>query len=231
MKKITINLLVLLFLSATIFSCGNSNSTNKTDEENIDNNEEANNEENTESNEDDFNMFEHYATILTKTDLIAQFGEANLTDKIESYAEGTVEKNTTTLKNPENGYIIKYVWDDDNQTTSWIEASYNIFDAEYNIIGTQKVKTKNGLSTGMSLADLREWNGANFKFSGFGWDYGGGIYAEEGSKIANSPVKMSLDMLNYEGTEFALGDVELNADDQKLKDANIIISTITMYIE
>ncbi len=233
MKRITINLLVLLFLSATIFSCGNSNeTTEKTDEDvNIDSVEVVNNEEDVETNEIDFSKFEHYATILTKSDLIAEFGQENLTDQIDSYAEGTVEKNTTILKNPENGYQIKYVWEDDNSTFSWIEADYNIFDNEYNLIGTQKIPAENGLSSGMSLAELRTWNGANFQFSGFGWDYGGGINAEEDSKIAASAIGMSLDMLTYEGTDFALGDIELNADDERLKDIEIIVSRLTLYAE
>jgi len=225
MKRLTINLFVLLFLSATIFSCGSSsNNENTNDDVNTDNEEVTINEIN-------FSKFEHYATILTKSDLIAQFGQENLTDQIDSYAEGTVEKNTTTLINPENGYQIKYVWEDDNSSFSWIEADYNILDNEYNVIGTQKVPAENGLSSGMSLAELRTWNGANFQFSGFGWDYGGGIYAEEGSKIAKSAISISLDMLTSEGTEFALGDIELNADDERFKNVEIIVSRLTLYAE
>ena len=236
MKKVTINLLVVLFFATMLVACGgNSNNDNHNDEVELD--EETNTEivENKEEevveNKIDFTKFEHYATILTKEDLTMKFGESDLLDGVDYYAEGTVEKHSTTLTNSTNGYVIKFIWGDDGNTTDWIEANYNLYGEDYDIIGTQMVITESGLFTGMSLSGLRDWNGADFKFSGFGWDYGGGIYAEEGSKIFDSPVRMSLDMLNYEGFDFAFGDIDLMADDDRLEYAGIIVSQLTIYID
>ncbi len=239
MKKISIKLLAILFLATMIFACGNNSNNNTTTDDNtnsdsvkIVNNEVIDDgEKEDEEVKIDFSKFEHYATILTKADLIAQFGEDALLDGVVYYAEGTEKRQTTTLTNKKNENIIRYVWDEDNSSTSSIEASYNIYDKDYAIIGTQKVVAENGLSTGMSLSELRTWNGADFKFSGFGWDFGGGIYSQEDSKIFASEVLITLDMLDTEGFDFANGDVELMADDSRLIGAKIIISNFSLFIE
>jgi len=183
----------------------------------------------------DFNTFNDYATILSKEDLIAQFGKENLEDRTAWYAEGTVERQSTVLTDPNNGNIIKFVWsDEDNSTTSWIEASYYKWNENYEIKGKQTIKTEDGLKLGMSLMELREWNEADIKFSGFGWDYAGGIFVEEGSKLAESNVELTLinnqDKSN-EGFEFMLGDVELSTTDERLTDAPVLVEMFSLYIE
>lgn len=183
----------------------------------------------------DFIKFDHYATILTKDDLIAQFGKENLVDMTVWYAEGTVERQSTVLTNPDNGHVIKYVWaEKDNFTTSWIEATYYLWDEDYGIGGTQTLESENGLKLGMSLAELRTWNEADFKFSGFEWDYAGGIFEEEGSKLANSKVHVNLindQIASNEGFDFMIGDVELHADDKNLIDAPVLVEQFSFYID
>ena len=82
--------------------------------------------------------------------------------------------------------------------------------------------------------ELREWNEADIKFSGFGWDYAGGIFVEEGSKLAESNVELTLinnqDKSN-EGFEFMLGDVELSTTDERLTDAPVLVEMFSLYIE
>ncbi len=172
----------------------------------------------------DFSKFEHYATIKTKKALIAKFGKANLIDGVQYYAEGTVVVNSTTLKNPNNGHVVIYDWDDNFKTSS-IKANYILKNSK-----TQKIKAKNGLYLGMSLSALRKWNGANFKFSGFGWDFGGNIHSSQKCRITKSSVSIDLHLLNENGYGFALGDVELNADDKRLKNAKIVVSQLKLYV-
>jgi len=101
------------------------------------------------------------------------------------------------------------------------------------VIGNQTVQAENGLYLGMNLSKLRAWNGENFNFSGFGWDYAGFITYKEGSKIANSNVEISLDIIDNDSGDydFVYGDVTLSADDSRLANANIIVSSMTMNIE
>jgi hypothetical protein len=237
MKKISINLLGILLATTMFLSCGNSSDNNPETNNNTDNSDfvavEENNEVVDNEIEDviDFSKFEHYATISTKTDLIARFGEENLADITVSYAEGTVVREATVLTNPQNGHVIQYVWEDDNVTISFIEAFYNVYNQDYELLSTQELEAENGLSLGMSLSELVDWNGDDFQFSGFGWDYAGGIYGDENSKITNSPVALTLDLLSFEGAEFTIGDVELSSSDSRLDDVDIIVSDFTMYID
>ncbi len=224
MKKATINLLGIMLFATILFSCGG----NTENDSEADNNEESYEEEET-GGETSYNKFEQYATILTKADLMAIFGEENIKTSTEAYAEGTVEKEVSTLTNPENGQIIRYIWNETN-STEWIEAMYNVYDENYEIISTQTIEAENGLSTGMGLMDLKAWNGADFKFAGFGWDYSGTIYADENSKMQKSSIQINLDMLTVEGVDFAYGDVELNTSDERLLSVEIIISSLTLYI-
>ncbi|RLD61073.1 MAG: hypothetical protein DRI95_14620 [Bacteroidetes bacterium] len=236
MKKISINLLGILLFTTMLYSCGknaknNTESNNNEDTSTVVLVEEKENEATEVVDEIGFSKFEHYATILTKKDLIAQFGQANLRDLTKSYAEGSVVKEATILTNPQNGQVIEFIWDDDNSTTSWIEAYYKVYDENLELLGTQEIEAENGLSIGMSLSKLKEWNGDDFKFSGFAWDFAGGIYREEGSKISGSPIEITLDILSYEGADFAMGDVQLSTDDSRLDNVKIIVAGFLMHIE
>ncbi len=236
MRKVSINLLGILLFTTMLYSCG-KNAKNNTESNNYDNTstevlvEEEEKEATELEDEIVFSKFEHYATILTKKDLIAQFGQANLRDLTKSYAEGSVVKEATILVNPQNGQVIEFIWGDDNSATSWIEAYYKVYDKNDELIGTQEIEAENGLSIGMSLSELKEWNGDDFKFSGFAWDFAGGIYREEGSKITESPIEVSLDLLSYEGADFAMGDVQLSTDDSRLDNIKIIVAGFLMHIE
>lgn len=236
MKKNNSFYLVTLLLIVFLYAC--TNSSNKKNNENRKNDTTTNKIINEVDNADaevvdkiDFSKFEHYASILTKEDLIAQFGNENLKDQTMFFAEGTVEKAASVLVNPNNNHIINYIWKEDGNSTDWIEAHYNLFDENYEITGTQKIKAENGLYLGMSLKELVDWNGADFKFSGFGWDYGGTIYIDENSKMSKSPIGVGIDLMTYENAEFALGDIELSTDDERLKDLEIVITQFTMHIE
>ena len=177
----------------------------------------------------EFNYFEDYANVLTKTDLIATFGEDALTDDVAWYAEGTVEKQITILKDTINNFELTYVWNDKNDSLAWISADYNLSND-----GHQKLETKSGLRLGMTLDEMQKWNEASFEFSGFGWDYAGGIYREVGSKIEETGLVLILsegDNLDYQKFGFITGDTGLKSDDDKLIGAGIHLYEMTKYIE
>ncbi|MBN2861010.1 MAG: hypothetical protein JXK93_12160 [Sphaerochaetaceae bacterium] len=142
--------------------------------------------------ESSYSTVEDYGRILSKDQLVAEFGAENLVDGESWYAEGTVRFDNSVLTDPDNGQVVKYVWEDDGNTLNHIEVCYYIFDEDYSILGTQVIVSECGVSTGMSLQALRDWNGSDFDFFGFGWDYEGGILVEEGSEIAECPVQIKL---------------------------------------
>jgi hypothetical protein len=181
----------------------------------------------------EFNCFDDYANVLTKTELTAIFGKAALKDVVAWYAEGTVEKETTILNDAINGYELTYVWNDDNDSLAWISADYNLWDG-HEISGHQSLITKSGLRLGMTLNEIQDWNEVSFEFSGFGWDYAGGVYREEGTKLYETGFVLTLgegDNLDYEKFGFILGDTGLKSDDDKLNGAGIHLYSITKYMK
>ncbi len=184
--------------------------------------------------EKEYISIEDYATLRTKEDLISAFGEENLVDGESWFGEGTVKYDHSVLTNPNNGHEIKYIFkDDDPNAVSFIEARLYLWSEDYEVISTQKIETECGVYTGMALTDLREWNGDDFGFSGFGWDYEGGIFEKEGSKIADCPVtiKLSFDMEVKTTSEdmVLFGDMELNTADDNVQDAPIVVDMLTYY--
>jgi hypothetical protein len=186
-----------------------------------------------ESADYSYSTVEDYARITTRDQLVSEFGEDNLTAGETWYAEGTVRADHTILTNPQNGQVIKYLWDDDGNSLSALEVGYYVFDDDYSVLDRQVVYSECGIHTGMSLQELREWNGEDFDFFGFGWDYEGGIMAEEGSRIAECPVLIKLGMyLEAEDPEEYMelsGDQIFNSSDGIVQGAPIVVDMLTYY--
>lgn len=234
MKKLS--LIIPLF----IFSCGESNENETND--NIENEiVEAVDTLEIDSlvegliDAHSFEYIEDYAQLKTKTEIYDEFGEENLTDATEWYAEGTVQLECTRLINPNNGHHIKFVYDQENpEKCNSIEAHYYTSDGDGDNPVTQKIETKCGTYTGMTFNELREWNEEEFEFSGFGWDYGGGIMPATGSKIEQCKVMMMLDYDYNDGDQelftSLLGDVIFKSDNENAVRAPIFIGFLTYYL-
>ncbi len=188
-------LLIAVSLSLLLFACGGDaeNAPETTDPEVVAETADST-EDVVEADviEEKYSTVEDYGQIASKEQLISEFGEENLVDGESWYAEGTVRFDNTVLTNPDNGQVIKYLWQEDGSTFNSLEVSYYLFDENYAILGTQAISCECGVSTGMSLQDLQEWNGAEFSFFGFGWDYEGGIFEDDGTKIAECPIQLKL---------------------------------------
>lgn len=177
-----------------------------------------------------YEYLEDFGEITSKTELYKTFGAENLMDGVSGYAEGEVELQNTTLVDPNtlNKYV--YVWsDEDNETLSFIEGPGFIWDPNYEVGRRQVILSKSGVFTGMSIKELLAWNdGKDFTFSGFGWDYEGGIFAEKGSKISDAGVIIKLTLDDNTGTfNNLLGDTELSTADEDVLNAPIVVDLLT----
>ena len=234
MKKNTLLFSCIILLSA----CGNSveleDDSSTTDSQNTTITTEVNTENEPEKAEEvaAFKTIEDYIKITSKTQLYETFDASNIKDEENWYAEGTVKLESSTLTNPADSTVIKYIWEkNEGEAVGTIEFEYNLFDEDYNILGTQKIYSENGLFTGMTLKELEEWNGAPFEFMGFGWDFEGGMMEEEG-KIGDSKIiiRMSYDLENEgSGYKNIIGDILLKSDEDNVKDEPIFIGTLTYY--
>lgn len=200
-------LVIFALMGLLLFSCGGESDTNvdvdvdsdtvviEDDvavEEVIEEEIEPVIEEEEEITEVTYSTVEDYGQIVSKEQLVSEFGEENLVNGESWFAEGTVKIEHTLLTNPENGQVINYLWEEDGNTLSFIEANYYLMDEDYSIYATQEIPSESGLRSGMPLDELLEWNGQDFSFYGFGWDYEGGIFADSSSRFADCPVQVKL---------------------------------------
>jgi hypothetical protein len=182
-----------------------------------------------------FNTIEDYAKLKTKQEIIDAFGSENVKSGTSWYAEGTVQLKHSLVTNPKNKHIVKYLWNVENpKKLNSIEISYFDWDKNYEVKGTQKVLSDCGVYTGMPINELRKWNGADFNFSGFGWDYEGGVFANDKSRLSTCPVAIKLGLRHdgdLDAAEGLYGDQELNTSNPLVKKGPIIIDRITYYFE
>lgn len=89
-----------------------------------------------------------------------------------------------------------------------------------------KWKSCTGVAVGMTLDELQRINGRPFTFSGFGWDYGGGVISWEGGTLEEKGLAVQLSEgegsveLTDEESNQVLGDIMVMSDNkavQKLK--------------
>jgi hypothetical protein len=222
MKKI-----VFASLSIALLSCGGSEEATENE-----NNEEITTDsvvvESLNEETDGIQFFEDYAEFDTKTKLYEQYGEENLEDDEAWYAEGTVKIVITTLTDPDNGNVIQYAWEEeDEESLSFIE-TWNVNWKEEDS-KEQRIESSTGIYTGMPLSEVVIWNEDDFEFSGFGWDYAGGVFGGEGSKINTADIGFTLTMLNesYDSYLHLLGDGYHQTSDEDLTGASIVVGTMT----
>ena len=183
----------------------------------------------------DFTKIEHYAALDTKAKLVENFGKENIKDGSTWYGEGSTELKHSVLTNPSNGHIVKYVWKEENPTQlSFIEIFGILRNKDYEAIGTQKIGSECGIFTGMTLKEMRDWNGEDFEFSGFGWDFGGMVRYTEESNFAKCNLSLRLEIKFEEGKnqyDALYGDTDLFADATIKLGAPITLDQLTLFVD
>ena len=173
----------------------------------------------------EYTFLDDYLQILNKDALSKTFGKQHLKDGVAYYDEGNEKRNTTVLVHPKSKQVIKFVWDA-NFNTAWIEAEWGV-GANATV---PTVSTRAGLSTGMSLAQLRAWNQADFQFYGFEWAHEGTLGENKGSKIARQPARIKLFYSDESVGVKLLGSSLISSDAVKTNQDAIFISLLTMHV-
>ena len=117
---------------------------------------------------------EKYAEYDTKEKLYAAFGEENIREETWTPKNGDTHR-ASELTDPRNGKVYNYVWSKDGKSLYMIEAYYRVSSKANKNKERQRqiIDFRNGIYTGMTVANLEEWNGAPFAFSGLKRDKGG----------------------------------------------------------
>jgi hypothetical protein len=160
----------------------------------------------------------------TKKDLIRLFGAANIEDFIDRAPEGTGNTPASHVK-VGGKLVMDVLWKNSKRQQA---SSVRIYDSRW--------RTADGIAVGTKIRQLHQKFGT-FKFSGFGWDYGGVPYAGN-QKLdqyrQNQQVGFLLGL--PEGTcrpvskcESVLGDgVELTSADKVLTELNAQV--LVLYV-
>jgi hypothetical protein len=114
--------------------------------------------------EDVIDCTDAFAPSTSEQALIAKYGKGNVKRDTIYVAEGGEEEGTVLFPNDPKRRL-EIVWKNKKQRKS----------PEWMRVPTESRWSVFGLRNGTTLADLVKRNGRDFKFSGFGWDYGGAI--------------------------------------------------------
>lgn len=180
-----------------------------------------------------FNFIEDYTFLQSKTDLIEVFGSDNVIDDTIWLAEGTVQKFVSRVTNPIQNHSLIYYWSDREDSSAWLEAEFYKWSDQFEVMNTQTIKSQTGLYTGMSLEELREWNEGIIHFAGFGWDYSGNVFPSVNDNLSKTNITIRLinKQEEYEGFDFIIGDVALDSDDVRMKEAPIVVETLSLNLK
>lgn len=165
------------------------------------------------SNTKDIFLIENLAD-MTAAELKRNYSDANITEDIGVFDEGTVERPYTTLY-PGTQDEIQITWADANRT--------KIYDIHFSNVG--KWKSKTGIKTGTTYEELNQINGKEISFYGFGWDYSGAVTWNNG-KLENSNIIVFLEAKNI--PEKFYGDHIIKASPEEIALMDLKVNTI-MY--
>ncbi len=164
---------------------------------------------------------ENVLALQSETDLIRKYGQASVTyDTIWGY-EGYFTMGTYLITDKNSR--IEILWTDSAARKGIISATL-VSTADYysEKLEPGNWKSSTGVFLGMSVYELEKLNGRPFKFSGFGWDYGGGVMSWEGGTLDGKGIAVQLSEgtsaeLTQEETNQILGDVMVMSDNPTVK--------------
>lgn len=156
----------------------------------------------------------------TRADLVKTFGAANVKDTQVHLGEGEMTPGVAVYpKDPKRRLEI-----------TWVKSKRV---GDIRISGQSSVwRTAEGITLGTTLAQLQKLNGAPFKFSGFGWDYGGMILSWERGKLEKSlkDVWLTLDPIGESSYDGVIGDGEFVSSEVLQKHQAIAVGQIRVEL-
>ncbi len=234
MKK-SIYILSATFVLSTMISCGGEEKKQESKKENPKEEVDTISADTLAEEEVIKHRFiEDFATLKTYEEALAYFGDSNMVADTNWYAEGEVMMLSHRCTDPYSRDVIQLVWEQGGkEKLSQVEVYYQIWDNDYsNVISKQRVQSKCGLSTGMSIGELETFCGQPIEFSGFGWDYAGGVRMDGVSKLeaCNVNVTLDVDHSDHDKIQHLLGDIPLKSDMEEVKGMPVFVQKLTYYL-
>lgn len=154
---------------------------------------------------------------------------------IERFGAQNISRDTTWLPEGMGQYMVTVLYPGTNNevTFEWSDsASYSTLDV-VTVSSDSSDWTTNGVKVGTSMAELVEINGADFTFSGFGWDYGGNAsFGDEGRLRGMSIVlESSEQMMTQEQQDSLMGDQIVSSKSTAARLNNPVVRVIRLVKE
>ncbi|UZH54033.1 hypothetical protein JRG66_08425 [Salinimicrobium tongyeongense] len=125
-------------------------------------------------------QLENLAEVISQNRLEAIYPEAQISEGVDLFDEGTVERAYSILY-PETKDELLIIWEDRTQNRP-----HQIY-----VEKNGRWQTRNGIKVGTRYEDLVEVNKGPIDFYGFGWDYSGAV-DWKGGKMEDSNVRVFL---------------------------------------
>ena len=161
---------------------------------------------------------ENLAEVIKKNNLETIYPEAEISEGIDLFEEGTIERAYSILY-PNTKDELLIIWDD--KTTNNPYQIYTENDGRW--------RTREGIEVGTSYEDLVEINEGSIDFYGFGWDYSGAVDWKDG-KMKDSNVRVFLAPVTAPPKSF-YGDQIIEADPQDIINLDLKVRAIIFQKE
>lgn len=223
--KQTAFLFFTALLSCAIISCGNPAAENSK-------NDSAKNDS-VITGKKEF-ILEDILNVPNEKALIEKFGKEHVSYDTIWGAEGEFIMGSYINKGKDDEVQISWQNTDTHSGISVVSvrAGYNYDTGKSSYANPWRSRT--GIYMGMPIRELEKLNGQPFVFSGFDWDYGGGVSFDEG-KLAGQHVGVTLghaddeSQLTPEEADAIIGDRDIHSDDPAVKKAQPVVVQINVW--
>lgn len=171
----------------------------------------------------DPNTLESLLGMKNEEELIKRFGQDKVKYDTVWGAEGFFSMGT--IVKTEAASHLEITWMNDSLKTEVVSVT-QVSDSDWyaDTLLSSTWKSATGVHVGMSINELQKINGRVFTFSGFGWDYAGGVISWQGGtmegkgvavQLSEGPINQSKNVTT-EQRNAVLGDVEVQSDNPVL---------------
>lgn len=157
----------------------------------------------------------------SEAQLIEAYGKDNVVRELRYCPEGLCDYDASILFKG-TAAEVEFMWKDDSVNFNTLMA--------IETYGTKPIwKTKSGIGIGTTVKELEKMNGKPFRFAGFGWDYGGTTFLEDGKlKDAGVWITLGVDDNPHPDADSLLGDSDFTTDMPLVQKVNPIVTAMTM---
>lgn len=156
----------------------------------------------------------------SEAELISKFGKDNVNRDTAWYPEGMGQYMISVLY-PGTNNEVEFTWKDSVAYTGLQELALHQDSSEW---------STHGVRVGTTLEELIRLNKKDFTFSGFGWDYGGAVFWNEGGDLAE--LMITLDISNYDmpqnEQDSLLGDQSVSSKSPIARKSNPVVREILL---